>query len=428
MSLDGVIYLLVGLILVNYWLSRSVLYPPFLFCSIWLLDLTIYRFSPGEFDALHSNTLALLGMGAVFFTLGGLLGMLFPKALITARFVLTRFPPRNNLAKPAVILFLACGIPLLLSNLLTLASQGTGNTIFQQARNAGVAGAGGGQLAGGNPLGTYFILWSLYAAPLFLIEERDKKFWVMTTIALLASLLSTGRLPFLMLISSLTCVELLKTNRHTFWSALKFARIPILLFMCLFFGLLFLIKDTSIFEGGIGAIALLFLVSYLIGPTGALDYLMQHPQDYAGQPHHTFKFFLGIFTQLHLISYVQPPKDDFVPLIVPTNVFTFYRYYLTDFGFYGTLIVIAIIGLLQTLLYRKARTGSMLGMYFFAITLYAVLLAPFSDEFSSFGAYIDSLAFAGIYIVLRSLPVRVLPRLDLRYGTPGSDPIAQPHR
>jgi oligosaccharide repeat unit polymerase len=427
MSLDGVIGLLIGLILVNYWLSRSVLYPPFLFCSIWLLDLTIYRFSPGEFDPLHTNTLALLGMGAVFFSLGGIVGMLVPKALIAARFVLTRFPPRNNLTKPAVILFLACGIPLLLSNLLTLASQGTGNTIFQQARNAGVAGAGGG-LAGGNPLGTYFILWSLYAAPLFLIERRDKSFWVMTTIALLASLLSTGRLPFLMLISSLTCVELLKTNRHTFWSALKFARIPMLLFMCLFFGLLFLIKDTSIFEGGIGAIALLFLVSYLIGPTGALDYLMQHVQDYAGQPNHTFKFFLGVFTQLHLISYQQPPKDDFVPLIVPTNVFTFYRYYLTDFGLYGALIVIAIIALFQTLLYRKARTGSMLGMYFFAITLYAVLLAPFSDEFSSFGAYIDSLAFAAIYIVLRSLPVRFLPRLDLRFGTPGSAPIAQPHR
>jgi oligosaccharide repeat unit polymerase len=428
MSLDAVLGLSIGLLLVNYLLSRSVLYPPFLFCSIWLLVLTIYRFSPGEFEALHSNTLALLAMGAVFFSLGGMVGMLFPKALFTARFVLTRFPPRNNLVKPAVILFLACGIPILLSNLLTLASQGTGNTIFQQARNAGVAGAAGGQLSGGNPLGTYFILWSLYAAPLFLIERRDKSFWVMTGIALLASLLSTGRLPFLMLISSLTCVELMKTNRYTFWLALKFARIPMLLFLCLFLGLLFLIKDTSIFEGGIGAIALLFLVSYLIGPTGALDYLIQHPQDYAGQPNHTFKFFLGIFTQLHLISYQQPPRDDFVPLIVPTNVFTFYRYYLTDFGLYGTLVVVAIIGLLQTLLYRKARTGSMLGMYFFAITLYALLLSPFSDEFSSFGAYIDSLAFAAIYIVLRSLPLRFLPRLDLRYGTPDSAPIAQPHR
>jgi hypothetical protein len=125
MSLNGAIGLLIGLILVNYWLSRSVLYPPFLFCSTWLLDLTIYRFSPKEFDPLHTNTLELLAMGAVFFSLGGILAMLFPKALITARFVLTRFPPRNDLVKPAVILFLACGIPLLLHNLLILASQGT---------------------------------------------------------------------------------------------------------------------------------------------------------------------------------------------------------------------------------------------------------------------------------------------------------------
>jgi oligosaccharide repeat unit polymerase len=428
MSLDGVIGLLIGLILVNYWLGRSVLYPPFLFCSIWLLDLTIYRFSPKEFDALHTNTLALLAMGAVFFTLGGILAMLFPKALITARFLLTRFPPRNDLVKPAVILFLACGIPLLLHNLLVLASQGTGNTIFQQARNAGVAGAGGGQLAGGNPLGTYFTLWSLYAAPLFLIERRDKSFWVMTSIAFMASLLSTGRLPFLMLISSLTCVELMKTNRHRFWSALKFARIPILLFICLFFGLLFLNKDTSIFEGGIGAIMLLFLVGYVIGPTAALDYFLQHPQDYGDSPNHTFKFFLSIASRLHLVAYQESTRVDFVNLPVPTNVYTVYISYLSDFGLYGALIAIAIIGLLQTLLYRKARTGSTLGIYFFAITLFALFLSIFSDEYASFGSYIDSLAFAAIYIVLRSLPLRILPRLDLRYDTPASAPIAQPHR
>jgi oligosaccharide repeat unit polymerase len=428
MSLDGVIGLLIGLILVNYWLSRSVLYPPFLFCSTWLLDLTIYRFSPMEFDPLHTNTLELLAMGAVFFTLGGILAMLFPKALITARFVLTRFPPRNDLVKPAVILFLACGIPLLLHNLLILASQGTGNTIFQQARNAGVAAGAGQQLAGGSPLATYFTLWALYAAPLFLIERRDKSFWVMTTIAFMASLLSTGRLPFLMLISSLTCVELLKTNRHTFWLALKFARLPMLLFVCLFFGLLFLIKDTSIFEGGIGAIMLLFLVGYMIGPTAALDYFLQHPQDYGDSPNHTFKFFLTIASKLHLLAYQESTRVAFVDLPIPTNVYTVYGSYLSDFGLYGALISIAIIALLQTLLYRKARTGSTLGIYLFAITLYALFLSVFSDEYASFGAYIDSLAFAAIYIVLRSLPLRILPRLDLRYGTPGSPAIAQPHR
>jgi oligosaccharide repeat unit polymerase len=102
----------------------------------------------------------------------------------------------------------------------------------------------------------------------------------------------------------------------------------------------------------------------------------------------------------------------------PTNVFTVYRYYLTDFGLYGTLIVMVTIGLLQTLVYRKARTGSTLGIYFFAITIYAIFLSIFSDEYAAFGAYIDSLAFAAIYILLRSLPVRILPRLQSGYGTP----------
>jgi hypothetical protein len=75
-----------------------------------------------------------------------------------------------------------------------------------------------------------------------------------------------------------------------------------------------------------------------------------------------------------------------------------------------------LIGLFQTLLYRKARTGSELGIYFFAITLFAVFMSIFSDEYAAFGSYIDSLSFAAIYIVLRSIPMRVLPRLESGYS------------
>lgn len=415
MSLDGAILLLSVLFLANYWRSRSVLYPPFLFCGMWLLDLAVYRLNLEQFDLPHANTLDIICFGAICFSLGGLAAMLLPKFLITARFVLTRFPPRNNLVKPAVLIFLACGLPLLVANLLILASHGTGSTIFQRARTGGAEGAGG------DSLGTYFILWSLYAAPLFLLERRDRSFWLMTSIAFVASILSTGRLPILMLMSSLTCVYLMKTNRHQFWDAVKFARIPIFLFFCLYLGMIFLIKDTSYFDGGIVAIAILFIVAYIIGPTAAFDYLMQHPRDYVTTSNHTFKFFLSIGAHLHLIAYQQPPHDDFVTVPFPTNVYTVYRYYLADFGLYGTLIVFALIGLFQTLIYRKARSGSMLGIYFFAVTLYTIFLSPFSDEYASFGAYIDSLAFAAIYIVLRSLPLRVLPRLASGYSIP-SDP------
>jgi oligosaccharide repeat unit polymerase len=423
MSLNGAILLLGILFVANYWRSRSVLYPPFLFCGMWFLDLGVYRFNLKTFDAPHSNTLWVITMGALCFSFAGFVAMYVPKALVTARLIVARFPPRNNVVKPALVIFLACGIPVLVRNMFAMAAQGTGTTILARARTGGAEG--GADLGVGGFLGTYFMLWSLYTAPLFLLEKRDKKFWCVTAIAFFASLLSTGRVPILMLVTSLVCVQLMSTNRHHFWDAMKLARIPMLIFFCLYIGLIFVTKDLTYFEGGIVTIAVLFLVSYIIGPTAAFDYSMQHPQDYITASNHTFKFFLGLASHLHLVTYEPPPHDDFLSTLpFPTNVFTVYRFYIADFGIYGTMFMFLLYGFFQTLLYRKARTGSMLGIYFFAVTLYVLVLSPFSDEYASYGAYIDMIAYGAIYIFLRSLPMRIFPRLEHGYGTgallPGS--------
>jgi oligosaccharide repeat unit polymerase len=408
-SVDLVIALLALLVLVNYWISRSVLYPPFLFCGMWLLDLSLYWLDLTPMDPIHSNTLGIVAMGAMLFSAGGAIAMLAPRALVETRLILTRFPPRNELVKPALIGFLALGIPMQLYFLVRSASAGVGNTLFQRARTAGAEGAG-------PPILTYFTLWALYAAPLFLIEKRDRNFWLMTAIAFAASVLSTGRLPILMLLSALVCVQLIVTNKQRFWVALKFVRIPMFLFLVLYFGLIFVTKDTSVFGESVAMVMLLFLVGYIVGPTIAFDYFLAHRRDYAAAPHHTFKFFLSIASALHFVVYVPAPVEDFVEVPFPTNVFTVYRYYVGDFGIYGALLAITLIGLFQTLLYRKARTGSELGIYFFAITLFAVFMSIFSDEYAAFGSYIDSLSFAAIYIVLRSIPMRVLPRLESGYS------------
>src|SRR3984885_10160943 len=218
MSMDGALVLLLVLVLGNYWVGRSVLYPPFLFCSMWLLDLGLLRMEVIYTDPVHPNTVTLLAVGSVLFTAGGTLAMLCPENLIKARFVLSRFPARNKVIKFLLIAFLFCGIPLLWRNLVGMASSGVGDTIFQRARTGGVSG----DAVAGSPILAYFVLWSFYAAPLFLIERRDKSFWLMTFIAFAAGILTTGRLPLLMLISALTCVHLLTTNRHTFRDALKF--------------------------------------------------------------------------------------------------------------------------------------------------------------------------------------------------------------
>jgi oligosaccharide repeat unit polymerase len=122
---------------------------------------------------------------------------------------------------------------------------------------------------------------------------------------------------------------------------------------------------------------------------------------------------------LHLVAYQPPPPEGFIIVPFPTNVYTVYRYYIGDFGLYGALLVVVIIGLVHTLLFRKALTGSKLGIYFFAVTFYEIFMVIFSDEYAAFGAYIDMLLFAAIYIILRSIPMRVLPRLEAGYGVNG---------
>jgi oligosaccharide repeat unit polymerase len=407
MSLHGAIILLFVLCFANYWSNRSVLYPPFLFSAMWFFDLFLYQFNLEEFPPPHANTLNVICLGAAVFSGGGLIAMLLPRSLVTSRWVISRFPPRNKVVKPALVIFLACGIPLAVRNLFIMAAGGGAGSILQRARNGdevdlGIAGL----------LSTYFMLWALYTAPLFLLEKRDKKFWAVALIAFMGSVLSTGRVPIFMLFTSLTCVSLMSTNRERFLTAIKFARVPIFLFFCLYIGLIFVVKDLSFFEGGIVSIAVLFFVSYIIGPTAAFDYSMQHPQEFATVSNHTFKFFLGIGNSLHLVNYQPVPHDDFLAsLPFPTNVYTVYRYYMSDFGLYGTVVTFAVYGLFQSLVYRKARSGSMLGMYFFAASLYVTFMSIFSDEYASFGAYIDMLAYGAIYIFLRSLYIRVLPGL-----------------
>ena len=419
MSLDGAILVLGMLLFFNYWRTRSVLYPAFLYCCMWFLDLVMYRFNLDEFALPHTNTLNLITFAAVFFSSGAVMATLVPKALVNARFILTRLPPRNNLVKPAVVFFLACGIVIILRNMAAVAAVGTGATILQRSRSGGTEGSV--DLGVGGVLGTYFMLWSLYAAPLFLLEKRDKKFWLVAFIAFFACILATARVPILILMSSLTCAHLMKTGKHRFWVALKFARLPIFLFLTLYISLIFVVKDLTFFEGSFYSIAVLFFVSYIIGPTAALDYSLQHPSEFVTTSNHTFKFFLAIAAHFHLLAYTEPPHDDFLFVPFPTNVYTVYRYYIADFGVYGTMLVFAIYGFFQTLLYRKARTGSFLGMYLFSATIYVILLSPFSDEYASFGAYIDMLGFAAIYIVLRSLSLRFMPRLEEGYGTRAGD-------
>ena len=70
-----VLILLLGLVIVNNKVNKSFLYPPFVFTVIWFFVILIYYIfkivDPAEMDRLHNNTLVLLALVNIAFTLGG---------------------------------------------------------------------------------------------------------------------------------------------------------------------------------------------------------------------------------------------------------------------------------------------------------------------------------------------------------------------
>src|ERR1035438_6037477 len=127
------------LVMLNYRARRSVLYPPFIFCAMWLLVLLVVRSGLVELDPVHGNTLAIVAAGAASFSAGGLLAGLLPRELL--RIHIRNFPPRPERAseflRNMLMIVLLCGLPVMFYQTWELGrSQGGGYNILMQARLA----------------------------------------------------------------------------------------------------------------------------------------------------------------------------------------------------------------------------------------------------------------------------------------------------
>jgi oligosaccharide repeat unit polymerase len=416
MNLDLAITAFVLLTIGNYWVARSVLYPPFIFCVMFLLDFSMYRANFIVIDPLHTNTLLFVGGGALLFSLGGLLSQGIPRPLIAMRLNMFNLPRRSKVPKYTLLFLLALSFPLIVQDRISKASQGAGDSFLERARNATVEQAEEGRRNSdylvnsipGNAIGI---------ALLFMLEEHDWTFFCAVTLALLTGISGGGRTDVLTLITALSGIHLIRTKRESLVAAFSFVKWPILLFLVFFIAFVYVSKDTSVYNNFADLISF-FLVGYLISPTTALDHVVQRPGDFL-LPNHTFQFILKPAAALHLTPYAPPPVlDQFIFVPLPTNVYTVYRFYLTDFGFIGALICLGVIGILHSMLYRRARQeGSRLSLILFGFSLFAVVMVIFDDHYFEIGSYIRAILFCVSYWGLSSLKWAWLPSKRTAFST-----------
>jgi oligosaccharide repeat unit polymerase len=399
--------LLLVLSFANYKIECSVLYPPFAFCFLWLFILATYQSGLVDLDPLRTETIFLLGAGAVVFTAGGACAKVIPKQLIALKLKLwSPAPEKASSSKKLLTVGVIAGMLVFLGNTIQMGLRGGLGSILANARQAGID-ARQGNVASFSLL-SYIPLLSMLCSTLFLIEKRDKWFWWSALAACVTAIFTTGRTPILQLFCLLISVHLIKTQRTRLLAAVRFLRWPAFLFLLLFTALIFFDKRISDIGGGILAAISFFVLGYFVLPTAALNYVVHNASYYGTAPHHTFKIFLQAGALLGLWSYTPPPLiDNFVWVPLEANVYTGYKFYFTDFGLWGCLSAVGMIAFLQTILYRRARAGSEFSLYLFAITVFPLVMFVFDDLYSEFGQLLIAIVFGCLYMASRH--IRVLP-------------------
>ena len=134
-SLDLAFIFFLLLTFLNYRARSSVLYPPFIFCVMWLLPLAVIRSGLIEIYPVHGNTLAIVAAGATAFSAGGLLACFAPRKLLGIHRLPSKPKRTPDFIRSTLMVVLVCGLPIMFYHTWQLSkSQGGGFNILAQAR------------------------------------------------------------------------------------------------------------------------------------------------------------------------------------------------------------------------------------------------------------------------------------------------------
>ncbi len=401
----------------NYFLGRRrVLYPPFVYSLIWCGVTYLYGLSLIEMDKVDSITWWAIVSGATVFSIGSWIAQLAPKRLLRLRVHELNHRTSSDCGKYLLVAVCVLSLPLLFREILSLGATG-GLGLLANTRQAtiDIANSGGSLLS--YPALTYLPTFSVWVTILLFMEGGGKStlFRLAVAVAVVCCLLATGRGLFLMLVSGLTYLYLFNKKDGSIRTAFRIALVPLLVFSSIFVGIIFINKNLTSFSGGVSGFFAFFILGYILGPLGGLNYVLTHPAQFASEPHRTFEFFLKVFSALSGISF-QPPQilDKFAFVPFPVNVYTLYKPLFTDFGFAGMLLAVFFIGLIQTVVYLRAREGGKIALFFSALLIYSSVMSIFDDAYTDFQHMILAIVLLALYYgILNRIVTGISPRFPV---------------
>ncbi|RLC12253.1 MAG: hypothetical protein DRH43_02110 [Deltaproteobacteria bacterium] len=401
---------LIGFMAVIYYYQRDVIYPAFVFCFIWTIQIAGLIIFQNLFIPLSPDVLLIVLTGILFFTIGCFVGS--RKAIyISDKWRLTIREIQCNkifhIVAIIILLWALWNIYLIASNVWS------GDSLLLKLISLRKA-IGKDRTPGG-----YFGIFSYFSSIVFVLTilaffskmKADKKvfkyeivFYLYLIIFLGMSFFSTGRGNMLkiFIVIAFSYIYLVRPKPK------KFCKVFFLLVFFAFFlfwsgGILLHKGDNSNFYSVLKSIAL-----YQFSPLPALSIFLQSKHDlFFGQ--YTFRFFPAVLKAIGFDVEVKKRVLDFVHIPNRTNIYTFYYSYISDFGVISVGFFPFIIGLIHGQIYKKAllaKNNDFIGFIF--VVSFLPLLNSTGGEayFSMLSTWIQYLFFA--YIFTRKMSTRLL--------------------
>lgn len=368
--------LLLYLAFQNYIIANSFSYPPVVFSSLWFTVLFCLAFIADDYYPISNLTLLIITVSSIFFSLGSLASFLV--VIKQSNLYIRGNQNVENLLNIAFIIILLL-LPIYLYVLYEMGMSVAADNILIGIRTKTIEDGGAT-----NQLGffAYYISISQFIAIISFVQFIRgfyplKKTICIVFLSLLIGISTATRMSTFMVFLPLIGV-LLVSNKIT----IKYLAI-FLPCIAMFFSVLAFIlgKGASSDIGFIENIESILdsFKLYLLGGTVAFDQVatgVQHVE-YGILFNFFYKIFSAIGFEIGAMQTILPYT--YVPYEI--NVYTIFFSYYKDFGFFGLIVFMFLIGFVLSIMYRKAKLGNPLFVFLYGIGFACTVLSVLNESF-----------------------------------------------
>lgn len=373
-----------GALIGSYKLTKDMLSPAVLFCIPWLWASFIMCGSTFDFDAA-SNAYGFLALGTIIFEIGYFFSHNRIKYKARLKYDEQKVSINLNLFKgifciETVFMFyvLIRYIQFLLSNI--------GQNIFINFYSNRDSFDGLLAISYGRTFVTAISVFSIVIY-MFLMDSDKEKFHklmmaqiIMGCICSFSRFTRNGILQSMLPLLIAGLIAYRKNSRKVF----RILLVALVAFMVLFAYIAYskywyLFKNGNFWEVLRNQIAL-YASSPMVAFQKSFDGGL-YPELNGGN---TFRFIVAVFDRLMGTSSAVALEQAFINVGgTTTNVYTFYYYYLCDYGVIYALVIQFLVGIVHGMLYKKVGAKRPYAIFVFCFLMYPLLMQFFQDQYIS---------------------------------------------